>query len=153
MPIDLLLDEAHNLADPLFQETVSVACQGCIASFWAPECSTLSRAREKAIPGHPNAPQPLRSVDELRGRMSLSDRDRHKVEVANAFVDFTFREAQRSVDEQRGIAMENPLRSWLWSFPQLESLRKDADWVRVEYDMTLAYIREHAAKPRPQKAI
>ena len=82
----------------------------------------------------PNAPQPMRSTGELRRRKGLSGRDRHKVEVANAFVDFTLREAQKSVDAQRGIAMENPLRSWLWSFPQLESLRKDVGWVRVEYD-------------------
>ena len=46
------------------QDAVAIHVQACDAAIWGVDCSTLSRAREVAIPGHHAAPKPLRAENE-----------------------------------------------------------------------------------------
>ena len=78
-PIDWLINKDHNLSDPQVQKEVASKMQGCDAAIWAVDCSTLSRAREIAIPGHTNGPKPLRSEHLPRGLHDLQDRDKERV--------------------------------------------------------------------------
>ena len=82
-PVDWLLNARHDLSKPEVQRGVAIQVQSCDAAIWAVDCSTLSRAREMAIPGHHAAPRPLRVEDEVRGFRILEGRDAARAEQAN----------------------------------------------------------------------
>ena len=70
-PVDWLLNARHDLSKTEVQQAVAIQVQSCDAAIWAVGCSTLSRAREVAIPGHHAAPRPLRAENEVRGLRTL----------------------------------------------------------------------------------
>ena len=70
-PVDWLLNPQHDLSKAEVQHAVAIQVQACDAAIWAVDCSTLSRAREVAIPGHHAAPKPLRAENEVRGLRTL----------------------------------------------------------------------------------
>eukprot|EP00972_Heterocapsa_arctica_P038792 5716720-Heterocapsa_arctica.AAC.1 len=51
------------------------------------DCSTLSRARERPIPGCANPPRPLRDAANLYGLPILTPRESQRVQDANKLVD------------------------------------------------------------------
>ena len=55
-PIDMLLNSDDNIADEGAQMRLGDLCDKVDAQAWAPDCSTLSRAREIHIKGNANAP-------------------------------------------------------------------------------------------------
>ena len=106
----------------------------CDAAIWAVDCSTLSRAREVAIPGHNGGPKPLRAENAVRGLQSLAGRDATRVEQANPFIDITSVQVAKSVTAGRAAILESPARSHLWGFQQLKDIRKMPAWRRTLYD-------------------
>ena len=132
--IDRLLDPSHDLADPVFQQFVEGELRNADASFWAPDCSTLTRARERPVKGHRNAPKPLRGEHAVRGLPDLPAADWTRVQVANAFTDIMWRAAEGALGSGKGFTVENPARSYIWQFQQCRNLRRTSEWQRVEYD-------------------
>ena len=55
-PVDWLLNETHDLSNPDIQKAVATRMKSCDAAMWAVDCPTLSRARERPIPGHKAPP-------------------------------------------------------------------------------------------------
>ena len=70
-PVDWLPNPRHDLSKAEVQHAVAIQVQSCDAATWAVDCSTLSSAREVAIPGHHAAPKPLRAENEVRGLRTL----------------------------------------------------------------------------------
>ena len=133
-PIDWLINKNHDLSDLQVQATVASRMQECDAAIWAVDCSTLSRAREIAIPGHKHGPKPLRSEQLPRGLHDLQGRDKERVRQANLFIDFTFEQVESSVAAGKAAILESPGRSHLWNFEQLKQIRKTPAWQRTTYD-------------------
>ena len=79
-PIDWLLNASHDLSKLKVQQGLAILLNSCDAAIWAVDCFTLSRARERAIPGHTNGPKILRAENEVRGLRSLVGRDATRVE-------------------------------------------------------------------------
>ena len=133
-PVDWLLNERHDLSKPWVQNGVATQAKSCDAAIWAVDCSTLSRAREVAIPGHHAPPKPLRGESHVRGLPSLNGRDAERVEQANSFIDFTFAQIAQLVSDGKAAILESPARSHLWGFQQLKDIRKMPQWRRTQYD-------------------
>eukprot|EP00972_Heterocapsa_arctica_P000796 111934-Heterocapsa_arctica.AAC.1 len=64
VPVDTILDRSQDLSLQAVQRSISAKLKTCDAAMWAPDCSTLSRARERPIPGNKSAPKPLRAADQ-----------------------------------------------------------------------------------------
>ena len=133
-PIDWLLAAPHDLSKLEVQQAFATLVDSRDAAIWAVDCSTLSRAREVAIPGHEGGPRPLRAENAVRGLQSLAGRDAIRVEQANLFIDFTFAQVARSVATGKAAILESPARSHLWGFQQLKDIRKMPDWRCTLYD-------------------
>ena len=123
-PVDWLLNARNDLSKAEVQHAVSIQVQSCDAAILAVDCSTLSRAREVATPGHHAAPKPLRAEDEVRGLRTLEGRDATRVEQANLFIDVTFVQMALSVSAGKAAVLECPARGHLWGFQQLKDTRK-----------------------------
>ena len=132
--VDVLIDKDTDLADPTYQAKLRPVLQAADAAVWAPDCSTLTRARERPIPGHARPPQPLRSSAEVRGLASLTGQSHQRVKTANAFLDFTLAEVEAGAARGAVQVIENPLRSYLWEFEQLNRIRKLRGLPRRAYD-------------------
>ena len=133
-PIDWLLNAHHDLSKLKVQQALATLVDSCGAAIWAVDCSTLSRAREVAIPGHSGGPKFLRAESAVRGLQSLAGRDATRVEQANLFIDFTFAQVAKSVTAGKAAILESPARSHLWGFQQLKDIRKMPEWRRTLYD-------------------
>ena len=133
-PIDWLLDPRHDLSKLEVQQALSTLVDTCDAAIWAVDCSTLSRAREVAIPGHQGGPEPLRAEGAVRGLSSLTGRDAERVRQANLFIDFTFAQIAKSVTAGAAAILESPERSHLWGLQQLKDIRQMPQWRRTTYD-------------------
>ena len=133
-PVDWLLNPQHDLSKAEVQHAVAIQVQACDAALWAVDCSTLSRAREVAIPGHHAAPRPLRAENEARGLRTLEGHDAARVEQANLFIDFTFGQIALAVSAGKAAVLESPARSHLWGFQQLKDIRKLPGWRRTLYN-------------------
>ena len=131
---DWLLNAQHDLSKEEFQQHVASLVDTCDAAIWAVDCSTLSRAREVAIPGHSGGPKPLRAENAVRGLTSLTGRDATRFEQANKFIDFTFAQIAKSVAAGSAAVLESPARSHLWAFQQLKDIRQLPGWQRTLYD-------------------
>ena len=132
--LDILIDSRMDLSDAAFQQACEPYLEAADATMWAPDCSTLSRARERPLPGHPNPPAPLRSAEHPEGIPTLGRADQARVDAANSFIKFTLQQATKAADSGRATVLESPLRSYLWMFPQMKQLRQNKFWKRVEYD-------------------
>ena len=132
-PIDWLLNAHHDLSKLGVQQSLAILVGSCDAAIWAVDCSTLSREREVAIPGHNNGPKLLRAENAVRGLQSLAGRDATRIEQSNLFIDFTFAQVARSVAAGKAAILEPPARSHLWGFQQLKDIRKMPEW-RTLYD-------------------
>ena len=103
--------------------------------WWAPECSTFSRARGRPVPGATSWPPALRSQRHPYGLPCLRRRrretDRMKVENGNAMAKLTFVDAAEALKEGRGIAIENPENSFMWVLEEAKHLAKQPDVYKV----------------------
>ena len=123
-----------DLASPEYQEKVRSSIREADATMWAPDCSTLTRARERPIPGHRSAPRPLRSQHSVRGLPGLGARDNRRVELANSFLDFTLGEAEVLAKQGAAVVLEGLLRCYLWLSAQMHRLSEPRGWRRAEYN-------------------
>eukprot|EP00435_Cladocopium_sp_Y103_P059935 s673_g21.t1 len=89
-----------------------------VAAHFAPSCGTASKAREKRVPGVSNAPRPLRSESYPDGLQTLTERERLRVEEANASYAAMVQLILLLVSLNVAVSIENPLNSlfWLTSF-------------------------------------
>ena len=84
-------------------------------------CGTCSRARDIVLP---DGPTPLRSENHIRGLPGLSQADQKRVNAANQIYDNMFVVILSLISVGAKIYIENPSRSWLWSFPEYQLLTR-----------------------------
>ena len=144
---DWELSRDHDLTSPQLQKRLLNEKDNVDAVMKAMECSTLSRARDIPIPGHPNAPPPLRSHEKPMGLEGLSRKDDVRVEVANSLIKFMATLADQVADAGGAVVGENPQNSWYWTI--LELIRKfdGAKW----YDTLYAACAMGGARHKRQK--
>ena len=94
-------------------------------TFIGQDCKTLSRIREKPIPGQPSSSRPLRSEACVKGSPGLSEANQQRVDNANALVAFTCLLVRRVVRCRNGFGLERPRNSFLW---QLIPMMDDVFW-------------------------
>ena len=99
------------LMDPAWVGTALQTIQQAVAVMIAMDCSTLSRARERPIPGWKNPPQPLRDHQHVLGK-ALGGRDAERVHDANQLVALTTGYATAADDRGAAAVLENPRNSW-----------------------------------------
>ena len=87
--IDWTLCPQHDLNSSAFRNEVEQACAEADGIMIAMHCGSFSRARERPIPGHPNAPQPLRSREWPEGLPGLAPDVQQEVDKANALAKWT----------------------------------------------------------------
>lgn len=133
-PTDWLLNANRDLSKLKVQQSLAILLNSCDAAIWAVDCSTLSKAREMAIPRHTNRPKLLRAENEVRGLRSSAGRDATRVEQANLSIDCTFAQVAKSVAAGRAAIFKSSARSRLWGFQQLKDIRKMPGWRRTLYD-------------------
>ena len=110
-PVDILFGPDYDLADSVVQKQVAQRCEEVDACMWAPDCSTLSAAREKRLPIPGGGPAALRSATCVKGAPGLSSKDQDKVNAANKFVEFTLAAVEKSAARGIGHVVENTRRS------------------------------------------
>ena len=79
----------------------------------APDCKTLSRARDIAIPGVPNAPRSLRSDEFPEGLPGLTPELQRRVDLGNEMFEGAIVIADGCSNSGTGFVVENPL-AQLW---------------------------------------
>jgi hypothetical protein len=82
-------------------------------------CGTCSRARDIVVV---DGPEPLRSETYIRGLPHLTQANQKRVDSANKIYDNVFVLILALLSVGAKIYIENPSRSWLWSFPEYQSL-------------------------------
>ena len=117
---DWSINPSHDLRDQEVQRHVQALVVKADAVMVAMDCSTYSRARERPIPGHPNAPQPLRSAEHVLGLPGLSSKDLAKVRDANNITKFLA--GLPDAAGQAAFVFENPELAWLWQDPRIRRL-------------------------------
>ena len=88
----------------------------------APPCGTCSRAREIKLSSFWHGPQPLRDKSHPYGVPDMSQKDRHRVEQANAIYMHMANFCVFLNAIQIPWTIENPTNSWLWELPCMEPL-------------------------------
>jgi len=96
-------------------------------------CGSLTRVREKPIPGYPNTPKPLRDEKSIRRLPNLTRIDLIAVKDGNATTDWALYAAD--VVGQCGalVTLENPVNSWVRKFPRAKTLCAKPNWYQAEY--------------------
>jgi len=127
------LDYECDLRKPSVQSKTLEVVKRAAASMIALPCGSLTRAREKPIPGHPNPPKPLRDANNVRGLPGLAGRELEAVADGNATTDWSLYAAD--VADQVGslVVLENPVNSWVRKFPKAKSLCAKPNWHQAEY--------------------
>ena len=88
----------------------------------APPCGTCSRAREIKLSASWHGPQPLRDANHPYGVPTMSQKDRSRVEQANALYMHMAKFCCFLNAMQIPWTIENPTNSWLWELPCMEEL-------------------------------
>ena len=88
----------------------------------APPCGTCSRAREIKLSAFWHGPQPLRDANHPYGVPTMSQKDRSRVEQANALYMHMANFCSFLNSMQVPWTIENPTNSWLWALPCMEEL-------------------------------
>ena len=122
----------HSAWKPAVKIDLSLADQCAVILGWildykidmawlALPCGTGSRARDIVIAG---GPPPLRSESFVRGLPNLTDRDLQRVLAANSIYDNSYVLILALLSVGAKVVIENPSRSWLWSFPEYQQLQE-----------------------------
>ena len=89
----------------------------------APDCKTLSRARDIAIPGVPNPPCRLRSDEHPAGLPGLPPHLQKRVDMGNEMFEGAVVIADGSSNSGTAFLLEQPYRSYGWLLPKAKKLR------------------------------
>ena len=130
--VDWELDKGMDLTEPEVQQKYLKLASKAKVSLVATPCDTLSKIRNKPIPGHPNPPLPLRNADHIWGLPGLGDRDRKKAEDGNKLVEFSLQYAEKVDEAGNGVLLETPLNSWFHQFPRKKKLVARSNWVQLQ---------------------
>ena len=84
----------------------------------APECKTLSKARDIPIPGAKIQPKRLRSKKFVLGFPKLRGRLLNKVQKGNRMAKWSLKSAIDIHKQRRGVWVENPGNSYMWDFEE-----------------------------------
>ena len=122
-----------DLLDPKQRSLAASEAAKADAVMVAMDCSTLSRARERPIPGVARPPQPLRDAAHVWGLPNLGERDAKRVADANILIQFTADVAQAGHRGGAGVVLENPRRAWYWHIPEIAALLDLPGWQDVDY--------------------
>ena len=106
--IDKAISAEHNLSDTEVQCKLQPEMDKAAAVMWAPACETLSRARERPVPGGMNRPRPLRDAANVRGLPQLQSAEAKRVKEANSFCDWTWERVAAGVEEGHAHVIEKP---------------------------------------------
>ncbi len=122
-PRDWLIDPAHDLSSPKLQSEIRAEIASVDALLWAMDCSTLTRARDRPIPGEAHPPMRLRSSRYLTG-LPVLQKPQHaallqRVQHANSLVTFSGSTLLQAVSKNLAAIAENPRNSYYWEFPEL----------------------------------
>ena len=122
-PRDWLIDPAHDLSSPRLQSEIRAEIASVDALLWAMDCSTLTRARDRPIPGEAHPPMRLRSSRYLTG-LPVLQKPQHaallqRVQHANSLVTFSGSTLLQAVSKNLAAIAENPRNSYYWEFPEL----------------------------------
>ena len=98
-------------------------------TLYAPDCKTMTRAREIPIPGMARPPVKMRSEEEPKGLASWRGvpKVQRKIELGNAVATSTLQWCKEDHTGLRGFLLENPENAYLWWFPEAEELLKLED--------------------------
>ena len=130
--VDWKLSPQMDLLNPEVRKRHMKEQKQTTASVIAIPCNTLTRIREKPIPGHPNAPKPLRDKEHPRGLNSLSPKEKAQLDEGNQLIDFGLDYAEEAGGDGNLVLLENPYNSWLKEFPKMKEL-KDKGWIFRKY--------------------
>ena len=100
--------------------------------WWALECSTMTRAREKPLPG--GGPPPLRSPDWPDGLSDLAPADQERVDMDNENSDWAMEVAERTHQDGAANVFENPRNSYLWARRSTKQTFQAMDATYSDYD-------------------
>lgn len=114
--VDLADDKAWTFLDYL-QKTARV-----VAWHMGLPCGTCSRAREIPISDTDPGPPPLRNAAHPLGVPWNSERDAHRVRLANELYQRACAFALQLVFLRHVVTIENPTDSWLWELPFVTAL-------------------------------
>ena len=97
-------------------EVLTAERESLVHAHCAPSCGTASRARGRRIPGVPlhMQPKPLRSDDFPHGLPDLTEKDRARVDCANASYKATTELILLLVGWGVSVSIENPANSLFW---------------------------------------
>ena len=116
LSLDLTTEYAWNLLH-------FIVCEcDVVAVHVAPPCGTCSRAREIRMSDRSHGPPQLRSMTHPYGVPYMSNRNRVKVEAANALYRNMSIFLEFLTDKLVPWTVENPTNSWLWQLPCMENL-------------------------------
>ena len=134
-PVDILIDESHDLSDPRRQQSLAEQLKKAHFIAAALDCSTKSRAREipRVFSDGRRAPPPLRSTEHPEGLPDLSPSQRQRVEKDNAACGWVLDQQQQAAQEGRGALRENPLRSLHWVLPKEVAMWESGLWTDTTY--------------------
>ena len=132
-PYDILLG-GLDLADAAVQQEVLDSRSRVDARVAGICCKTLTRAREKPIPGCSRPPVPLRSAEFPDGIPDQNGKLPARICRANEAADFTM-ELMDQCEDEFGAAgvIENPGNSWLWRREKAIRLEQKPGWRRRPY--------------------
>eukprot|EP00435_Cladocopium_sp_Y103_P033844 s1798_g8.t1 len=132
-PHDILISPEFDLTSGTVQTAVAKILPECHAVSAAMDCSTKSRIREIALPGH-SVPQPLRSAQFPRGLPTLSPRDVERIRKDNSCSDFLLAVQHVMQLKSRAAFRENPRRSLHWNDPNEVWMMQTGGWYDFLYD-------------------
>ncbi|CAE7039628.1 unnamed protein product [Symbiodinium sp. CCMP2592] len=135
LPVDLLIDPSHDLADARRQKSLEDQLQDAAFLFAALDCSTKSRAREipRVFEDGRAAPGPLRSGRYPEGLPSLSGAEAERVRRDNAACSWVLQQMQKVHARGGGCIRENPANSLHWRLPAEVEMQASGEWYDTTY--------------------
>ena len=134
--VDCLLDQKADLADEACQEKVKAQAKGADFIWYAPDCSTKSKARLKRghfADGQP-LPPPLRSEATPMGLAGLVGLNKERVDRDNEACDFCLG-LLRAHQGKGGVSgRENPRSSIHWWIPMEVEMFAQGTWTDTSLD-------------------
>ena len=127
------INSGDDIRKPEVQEKFNSFARDADATILAIPCESLTRIREKPIPGHSNPPVPLRDAKHVRGLPDLKESDQKKVASGNATTDWALQYAEEADGAGNDVLLENPRRSWVRQFNKCQKLVSKSHWVETEY--------------------
>ena len=116
---DKKVDPKHDMLDKDMQIYVLGKLPSTDLTFIGQDCLAGHDIDARFTPGHSNSPQPLRSVDHVRGFPVLSTTDRKRADDSNNLVAFLCLVIKRVLQYENAFGIDNGRTSYLWMLMEL----------------------------------